>query len=557
MKISLIIRRWLFVFLVLQVSLLCLATKKINVLILSGSNNHNWQETTPEIKSILEETDLFNVSLTEEPEKMNAEMLSNYQVVLSNWNLFPKTDGNWSEETQKAVLDFVNNGGGFVFVHAGSSTNYDWPEFQQMAGATWGKGTRHGKQHDFEVVVDKFEHPITNGMSNFWTKDELWINMQNFNTCKVIGEALAPKWNKGLDKMEPVLFESKYGKGRTFFLVLGHDVKSMQNIGFRTLLQRGSEWTATGKVTQKIPQELSKAGNEAKKKLKWKKEETSLTLYNNRQLVWQYNFNKAEGKPYFHPLSTVGGTNLTWLRPKDHPWHRAVWFSFKYINGVNYWEEDRKTGISKGATELKTVNYELSKNNEASIKLELSYHPPGESEVLKEQRSVFVSPPNKDGSYYIDWSSEFEAVADEVVLERTPVPGEENGKKFGGYAGISARLNKNLWDAKVFNAKGVSDNLHGTASEYMTFQAKNLKGEDVSMTIFDHPDNPRFPNKWYVENSTKHPFYYYSPAFIFDSKLTLKKGEKLTLKYRLLVSPEGYNQEKLTAVWKNYKSAKK
>jgi hypothetical protein len=44
-----------------------------------------------------------------------------------------------------------------------------------------------------------------------------------------------------------------YGKGRIFHTTLGHDVAAMSCVGFVTTLQRGVEWAATGKVTQKIP----------------------------------------------------------------------------------------------------------------------------------------------------------------------------------------------------------------------------------------------------------------------------------------------------------------
>ena len=51
---------------------------------------------------------------------------------------------------------------------------------------------------------------------------------------------------------------------------------------------------------------------------KWDKTEHSIALKKGDQLIWKHNHNKAEGKPYFHPLSTIDGTVLTWLRPKDH-----------------------------------------------------------------------------------------------------------------------------------------------------------------------------------------------------------------------------------------------
>jgi hypothetical protein len=34
---------------------------------------------------------------------------------------------------------------------------------------------------------------------------------------------------------------------------MGHDVSAMSSVDFGVLLQRGTEWAATGAVTQKVP----------------------------------------------------------------------------------------------------------------------------------------------------------------------------------------------------------------------------------------------------------------------------------------------------------------
>jgi len=44
-----------------------------------------------------------------------------------------------------------------------------------------------------------------------------------------------------------------YGKGRVFHTMMGHDVSALSCVGFVTTLQRGTEWAATGRVTQKVP----------------------------------------------------------------------------------------------------------------------------------------------------------------------------------------------------------------------------------------------------------------------------------------------------------------
>lgn len=67
----------------------------------------------------------------------------------------------------------------------------------------------------------------------------------------------------------------------------------------------------------------------------WRQTDESLALLHDGEIVWQFNYRKEEGKPYFHPV-TIGGETLTDLRPADHPWHRAIWFSWKTINGLLY-----------------------------------------------------------------------------------------------------------------------------------------------------------------------------------------------------------------------------
>ncbi len=544
---------FLFCFLILVN--IVLAQEKINLLLISGNNNHNWEKTTPVLKSILDESGLFKTTVTEKPDTLNNKSLKRFKVILSNWNNL-QNGGNcaWGKATKKAVLQFVEKGGGFVFVHAASAANYDWPEYQKLAGATWGANTKHGKVAPFEVQISGVNHPVTKGMSNFWIRDELWVGMDNFKTCNILAEAFAPDDNNGSEEMEPVIFERKYGKGRSFYLVLGHDEKVMKNLGFQTLLLRGAEWAARGKVTQEIPVELKEIDTKNGQLLKWEKKKNSLALQINDQIVWQYNFNKVEGKPYFHPLSTVDGTELTWLRPEDHPWHRAVWFSWKYINGVNYWEEDRKTGKSEGITKLKSVDYSVNDDFEADFKLEIAYHALGKDDLLKEKRSIHISSPDENGNYFMDWESVFTVLVDEVTLDRTPLAHEPNGKSFGGYAGFSARLNKNLWDVKAVNDNFENGELHGKASKWITYDMKDLKGQNVSVTIFDHPQNLHHPNKWYITTSTNHPFYYFSLAMLFDSKLTLRKGEQVHLKYRLLVSPTQVDQQLIKLNWENFKN---
>ena len=313
------------------------------------------------------------------------------------------------------------------------------------------------------------------------------------------------------------------------------------------------EWTAPVNITRPEKTGIDTENAQSLMPLEWKKGEDSVALLHKGRVLWQYNFDKSEGKPYFHPLCTPDGTKLTWLRPEDHPWHRAVWFSWKYVNGLNYWEEDRETGQSEGITELRSVDYNLSEDYQATFHLELAYHPPEKNDLLREKRLITIAAPSENGSYYIDWETTFTAMADKVVLDRTPIPGEPNGKSWGGYAGFSARLDEHLQVNRIVNSLGETGELHGKASKWLTYEVKNVEGEPISLTIFDHPENLNHPNKWFIEKNPDIPFYYFSPAILFDSEEVLHGGEKLHLKYRLLISPGKRNQSQLQEHWNNFK----
>lgn len=211
----------------------------VRVLILSGHNNHNWKATTPVLQQILIKAGGFAVEVTEHPEQCTAETFSKYDVILSNWNSFGRTDtvDIWPVATREAFLDFVRGGKGVVFVHAGSSSFYKWPEYQALGGAWWGNGkTSHNAPHAF-LVTPVGDHPVIKGVKPFMTTDELWLNPAVDSNAVVIATA---------DK-QPSALVTTLGKGRGFTLLLGHDAKCMENAGFQTLLLRGLEWAATRK----------------------------------------------------------------------------------------------------------------------------------------------------------------------------------------------------------------------------------------------------------------------------------------------------------------------
>jgi hypothetical protein len=309
-------------------------------------------------------------------------------------------------------------------------------------------------------------------------------------------------------------------------------------------------------LLQSVPARANDA-DVSKPRYDWRQTDSSLALLNNGRVVWQFNFDKKQPRPYFHPVCLTDGTELTWHRPPDHPWHYGLWFSWKFINGLNYWEEDRKTGLPEGLTEIKSIEAKPRDDYSAQIAMQLSYHPPGQPAVLTESCHIRVDKPDEDGRYHIDWSSRFTAGADDVLLDRTPIQGEQGGQSWGGYAGLSVRIAKDTSDWHLTDNKGRKDlQAHGQKAHWMNFGGLAGEGKEFSIAILDHPDNLRSRytsgSPGFVIMDPKVPFGYFSPALLFNKPYTLPAGKSFSLKYRILIQAGRAHKNHLEAEWKSF-----
>ena len=275
------------------------AADKINVLIIDGQNNHGWAKTTPVIKDMLEKNGKFTVDVLTSPPKADPKKpmtdaekkaadegwakfrpdFTKYQVVFSNYN-----GQDWPAETNAALEKYMQNGGGLVIFHAANNSFTKWTEWAKMVALLWqgapngdritvddagkivrtpkgeGIGAGHGPQHPYELVVRDKEHPITKGMPEklMHVKDELYQGQRGpGENMDILMTAFASPDMKGSGTNEPMVFTVKYGKGRVFVNLLGHDEKSTAEPACTILLLRGTEWAATGQVTIPVPATLA------------------------------------------------------------------------------------------------------------------------------------------------------------------------------------------------------------------------------------------------------------------------------------------------------------
>lgn len=248
------------------------AQQKIQALIITGQNRHDWKATTPVLRKIMEDTGRFEVRVVEEFRGAGPEMLAPYDVVILHYDDKRKPDLRWGERAENALLNYVRGGKGAVVFHFAMAAFEHWPEYEKMCGANWRPNNgHHSARHDFKVDIKDSGHPITRGMKASFPQpsDELYANLkwQPQGSYHVLatawddhklyhGKARQPIPGDGIN--QPMLWTVQYGKGRVFTDALGHDPAAMRSAGFIATFVRGAEWAATGNVTIPLPDELKK-----------------------------------------------------------------------------------------------------------------------------------------------------------------------------------------------------------------------------------------------------------------------------------------------------------
>ncbi|MDX3850121.1 ThuA domain-containing protein [Streptomyces sp. AK02-01A] len=237
----------------------------------------------------------FTVTATEDSTAFTTANLAQFKAVV-----FLSTTGDVLNATQQSALQsYLDGGGGYFGVHAAADTEYDWPQYEQIAGA-WFKS--HPAIQQATVRTEDRANAATSHLGQTWSRTDEWYNYRtnpraNVRVLQSLDEGSYSGGEMSGD--HPITWCHPQGNGRAFYTGLGHTQESYADPAFRTLLLGGIRYAAG----------FAKADCRA---------ETGYTsLYNGSTTGWSQagpgSFTNTDAT-----LTSQGGMGLYWYRTKEY-----------------------------------------------------------------------------------------------------------------------------------------------------------------------------------------------------------------------------------------------
>jgi type 1 glutamine amidotransferase len=203
--------------------------KRISVLFLGhNSTHHDSARFAPMLRDALK-PDNIEIVYTADPNDLNPANLAKYDALMIYANHTTITP-----DQEKALLDYVAGGKGFLPIHSASFCFQNSPAYIALVGAQF---LKHGTG-EFTAEVVKPDHPVMEGFSAFRAWDESYVHTKHNPDRTVLMERVDETGR------EPWTWVRTHGKGRVFYTASGHDERVWGNPMFQRLLRNAVVWAA-------------------------------------------------------------------------------------------------------------------------------------------------------------------------------------------------------------------------------------------------------------------------------------------------------------------------
>jgi putative membrane-bound dehydrogenase-like protein len=209
-------------------------SRPLQILFLGDEGHHRPADRFRDLQPVLARRGI-QLTYSDDAGDLNPRALTGYDGLM----IYANTT-RISPEQEKALLDYVEQGHGFLPMHCASYCFLNSPKYTALVGAQFlkhGTGIVH-------TTVAASDHPILRGLKPFSSWDETYTHTKHNEKDRVVLEYREENGVK-----EPWTWVRTQGKGRVFYTAWGHDQRTWSNPGFQALVERGIRWSTGGDPT--------------------------------------------------------------------------------------------------------------------------------------------------------------------------------------------------------------------------------------------------------------------------------------------------------------------
>ncbi|MFV2103644.1 PmoA family protein [Micromonospora sp. LOL_024] len=250
-------------------------------------------------------------------------------------------------------------------------------------------------------------------------------------------------------------------------------------------------------------------------------------------------------RPYFHPVRTLHGVEVTEALPPDHPHHLGVSVAMPEAGEANFWggrtytREDGYRWLDNHGTQHHLTWHE---RDDEHIDESVGWYAPDGRTVLTERRTVGVHPLPGHAAWVFDLGFALANNGPEPVELRSPTC---NGRPEAGYGGFFWRVPKEPGGLTVLTAEHDDvDAAYGTASAWLTMNGSDPDGRRWSLLFVQDDVNGRY-DRWFVRTAANPGV---GTCLAWARPVTLAPGDILRRRVRTAVLDGGAGRDRSLAV---------
>jgi hypothetical protein len=269
-------------------------------------------------------------------------------------------------------------------------------------------------------------------------------------------------------------------------------------------------------------------------------------------------------RPFFHPLTTLEGDEVTISRPWDHVWHKGLSWALPNVGDHNFWggaTYTRETGYANldnnGAMNHEAfTSIDESPTTVTASESLLWTSQPGEAsqegaQLIREERRFAIQLLPDVDAWAVLFQTTMANVSGATITIGSPTT---EGRDNAGYGGLFWRGPRSFTGGEFRSEAGVgSDEFMGTRSPWIAFTGQHdVSCRKSSILFVEDQANLGASNQWFARSSM---FACLGSAPFFSEVVPLEEGKPLTYRYAVVIADGDLDGDRAAALAEAAKSA--